>query len=149
MRTGYRTLRLEDSDSCPSWIWSLSLTLWLFTSSDRLQTPAPYFYPYKPSFPKQEGSWSLLSKRLPHNSTYSLLGLLLYPGTPPFSPIQPGWSFLQGKGCQSAAGTMGQGSLLRCRFRRLLSPCFFNIFQFLFSFNRGEGGGFSLHDLSV
>ena len=44
---------------------SVTLGFWTLTEGTRrLQTPAPYFYP---PFPKQKGSWSLISKRLPHN----------------------------------------------------------------------------------
>ena len=47
---------------------SVTLGFWTLTEGTRrLQTPAPYFYPPNPSFPKQKGSWSLISKRLPHN----------------------------------------------------------------------------------
>ena len=93
MRTGYGTLRFENSDSCSSWIWSLSWTLWLFTSSDFKLRPHIFTRLTPPS-----RSRSLLSKKLPHNSTYSLLGLLLYPGTPPFSPLLKGnknWNMLK------------------------------------------------------
>ena len=115
MRTGYGTLRFEDSDSWIYRLWhhlnlvsqldsSVTLgfrTLTFWTCS--LQSQAPHGNPHDASFPKQEGSWFLFLRVFHHNWPYSLLGLLLYPGTPPFSPIQPGWSFLQGKGGQSAA----------------------------------------------